>query len=80
MNRYDGMDKWRTKNCDGCPYLRVVNKEERCYWSVAWKTLTPQKKPQKCMLIDKPSPRKGGICEIDYKELKDSGRNSRLFL
>lgn len=58
ISRYNGMSKCRTKNCDSCPHLRIVNNEERCYWGVAWKPLIPQEKPQKCMLVDKPSPNK----------------------
>jgi len=59
MNRYDGLEKVRTKNCDSCPYLRIVKNEERCYWGVAWKPLFPTERPAKCMLRDKQSPRRG---------------------
>lgn len=62
INQYDGHFKDYTKNCGKCPYYKERD-GDRCYWGVAWKKLSPTKKPRKCILIDKPSPR--------YLEIKE---------
>ncbi len=55
-DRWNGKIKFRTRNCDGCEWYRLMP-DERCYWGVAWKRLMDNNQQRKCQYYDKTSPR-----------------------
>ena len=56
-NRWDGRFKSFTSLCSGCKFYRVIDKEDRCYWGVAFRVMDKIKVLPYCQLIKKPSPR-----------------------
>lgn len=54
-NPWDGTTILLTKNCEDCPYNRVLQKTRICGWGVSWKILTkPRKKLRKCEKLKDP--------------------------
>jgi len=56
-SRWNGSYKLYTKNCSECQYYRFIEKEDRCYWGIAWKCLIKNEKQRKCSLLNETSPR-----------------------
>ncbi len=69
-SRWNGADKYRTKDCDGCPYLAAGKEadrfralvagnvgEEFCLWGAAWKILFPPERraPRACAERKRPA-------------------------
>ncbi len=56
-NEFDGLDKWWTKQCEGCPSHWIIDEDDVCIKGIAWKILYKQyadgviHKPRKCTLI-----------------------------
>lgn len=67
-SRWDGDYKYFTKDCKECPYYRIINGEDRCYWGIAWKRLVKREKLRKCPYIKLESSR-----EKELKEKLKSG-------
>lgn len=50
-SRWNGTYKDLTKDCEGCDFYKIVDKEPRCYQGIAWKYLVKGKKLRKCQYV-----------------------------
>jgi len=55
--KHNGKYKYLTNNCASCKFHFVVEKQERCYWGVAWKKLLHKDALRECQYFNTPSPR-----------------------
>jgi len=53
--RYNGNIKYRTLDCDGCPYLSIILENELCLVGRSWKRISPRENPRKCEYRENPS-------------------------